>query len=551
MTFKISKYQLVLFLLVLFHGIVNWTMLKQDNVPFCYDESGIYEMSRIYYRHLVENFTWNPRVLFHHYWDTTHFYPPFYMLSHLPLFLLFGKSQDVSAMTNVVFLAILIFSVYGIGRKIKDEQAGFFAAVLVSTFPAIFGFSRIDFAVIALTSLVAFGIYLLLKTDNFTNRRYVILFGIAMGLGLLTKLTYPMYIVGPLFVYIAVNIKKMTRRHFGNLFLSLGIGLFIAFTWFAPNLITGSFFAEARRLMGFIWKRRYVRQIGQIDWSFYLRAFQIQLYRFFTWLSATSILIFIFLKIKKEFKYLLLSWLIIPLLFLLIYKWKEVRYTIPVLPVLALVISSAFYSIRPRRLRNLLYVCIIIFGLLQILQLSFSPDLKKQFTEKEYSKRREKGLISAYKVDWPVKEVINIFSDYKLIYKKNGKPARIIVIAWGPLISHLSYQIRLPAKLGRINAMPYDFIPYLLSPYSYFREEINNADYVLIEDKVRENFESDSFRYKYTANLLKEFEQNINSYIQLKPVILEEKTGKKLVPYINKNTQNMILSLKNISGEQE
>lgn len=540
MTIKISKYHLILFLLVLFLGITNWIVLKQDNVPFCYDEGGIYATSRIYYHDLIENFTWNLKKLFYLYWVTTPFYPPLYMLSHLPLFFLFGKSQDVAAMTNTIFLAILIFSIYGIGKKIKDEQTGLFASIIVSTFPVIFGFSRTDFAVIALASLVTLSIYLLLKTENFINREYTILFGISMGLGILTKLTYPIYIAAPLLFYVLANVKRMTKRQIGNLFLSLGIGLFISSTWLAPNLITGSFFREKQLLLGRLLDEPFATKFSAV----YLKLLWKQLYPVYALLLVICFLFFIFLKAKQ--KYLLLSWFIIPLVFFLPLWHKEARCVFPILPAGGLIISSIIGKIKVIRIRILAYFSVMIFGLSQLFFLSFKAISEDQFREEQYIQRRENGLLSAYNINWPVEEIIDLFADYKLAYKENGKPARIIVIARSPLISHLTYRIRLPTELGRIvdDDMPLNFIPVLIWPHIQFRMKINNADYVLIEEGIGKMLNQDpSFNWKtykhYLENLKREVKENRYRYNLLTTV-----EGKNIRVYINKKTDKDIKDIK-------
>lgn len=533
MTIKISKYHFILLLLVFFHGVINWIILREDNVPFCYDEGGIYEMSRIYYHHLIENFTWNPRKIYHYYWATTYFYPPLYMLSHLPLFLLFGKSQDVAAMTNMIFLSLLIFSVYGIGKRIKDEQTGLFASIILSTFPAIFGFSRTNFVVIALTSLVTFSIYLLLKTENFTNRKYVALFGISIGLGILTKLTYPIYIIAPLLTYVLADIKRTAKRQIGNLFFSLGIGLFITSTWLAPNLITGSFFQEKQLLLGDLWDRPFT----SMDLTFYLRKLHIQLGPIYTFLLVVSFILLIYLKIKQ--KYLYLSWFLFPLIFLSSLYYTQGRYIIPILPAGSLIISSVILKIKRPNMKKLVCFCLIIFGLGQFFLLTFNVNLTDQFTDEEYyHRRRECGMLSASTVDWPVKEIINLFSDYNLVYKENPKPARIIVIATGPLISYLSYTVRLPAEIGGINDTPLNFIFCLLYPSIKRKERIDNADYILIDNQAsplekREYFE-------YLDSLLNEFKIREDDYQILTTLFIEKRQDRRLEVYINKKTAEAI-----------
>jgi 4-amino-4-deoxy-L-arabinose transferase-like glycosyltransferase len=534
MTLKTYKYHFFLFLLILFYGITNFSVLTQDNVPFFYDEGGIYEMSRIYYHYLVENFTWDLRKIFYHYWDTSHFYPPFYMLSHLPIFFLFGKSQDVSVMTNIIFLFLLLFSIYGIGRKIKNDETGFFASLIVSTFPAVFGFSRTDFAIIALTSLVTLSIYLLLRTEDLTNKKYTILFGISVGLGILTNLIFPLYIAAPLLIYL-VNVKKITKRQIENLLVSLCIGLLICSTWLAPNLISGSFFQETQSLLLSHIQYKPFAIMFSVD---YLKMLWTQLYPIFSFLFIICLLFFLFLKNTQKF--LFLSWLITPLIILSIIEYKEGKYILPILPAVGLIIS--FIIAEAVKIKKLIYYSFAIFGLLQLSILSFDVNLTDQFREEELDMRRMNGLIYAHKVDWPIKNIIDLFEDYKVIYKKNRKPAKIIAIAMGPFISHLSYRIRLPAKLGRIDDMPLNFIPVLIHPHLDLSMKINNADYIVIDEKImkivaQEPYVNWKIFKQYLAGLMKQFKENRNKYNLLSSYKIKDMN---LSVYINKKNAELM-----------
>jgi len=55
---------------------------------------------------------------------------------------LFGVSVDVGTMVNVLYLALLIGSVYGIGQRLGGRRVGLLAAFVVATFPMTYAISR-------------------------------------------------------------------------------------------------------------------------------------------------------------------------------------------------------------------------------------------------------------------------------------------------------------------------------------------------------------------------------------------------------------------------
>jgi len=102
----------------------------------------------------------------------------------------------------------------------------------------IYSMSRYTYIEFALTATVALGISLLLLCDGFTQRGASLAFGLSLGLGLLTKWTYVLFILPPLILIVARLplrswlIKPSLDRRWAGLSLALGLGL--AFLWYLP-----------------------------------------------------------------------------------------------------------------------------------------------------------------------------------------------------------------------------------------------------------------------------------------------------------------------------
>ncbi len=96
----------------------------------------------------------------------------------------------------------------------------------------------------ALLAMAALSCYFLLYSDEFSDLLFTSLFGVSIGLGLLTKLTYLVYIIGPVCYVIflmaigvmrgSLPIRECIWR-FCRLLPSVTVGLLLAGLWYGPN----------------------------------------------------------------------------------------------------------------------------------------------------------------------------------------------------------------------------------------------------------------------------------------------------------------------------
>lgn len=227
---------LALAALILFHLLNNWIWLSANVVIVGWDRP----------RHLIESLRYNDILKTLNYpsffeaFTLSGYYPPLFHLLIVAFYKLFGLSADVAAMVNSLFLAILLPSAYMIGRKVWGWKEGLLAAFLVSTFPMIYAMSRYTYIEFALTSMVTLSICLLLMSEGFTHRGYALLFGLSLGLGMLTKWTYVLFVLPPLILIVARQplrswlreLKPSLDRRWAGLSLAFGFGLTLL--WYLP-----------------------------------------------------------------------------------------------------------------------------------------------------------------------------------------------------------------------------------------------------------------------------------------------------------------------------
>lgn len=125
-------------------------------------------------------------------------YPPLaYQVGELGWIAL-GRSALALVLGLAPFLLLLAVSMYGLGRLLAGRMAGLLAAVLTCTAPVVLDHSRMLFLDLTLTALVAFGTWTLLASHSFQDLRYSRAWGVALGLGMLTKWTFLVFLAVPL-----------------------------------------------------------------------------------------------------------------------------------------------------------------------------------------------------------------------------------------------------------------------------------------------------------------------------------------------------------------
>lgn len=230
----------------LFHSINNWIWAVSNLTLLGWDRSSHLAKTLVYndiLRHI------NIRTIFAALtWPWNR--PPLPFLSVVPFYRLFGTSTDIALMSNCVFLAILLFSVYGIGRILYNRKVGLFAAFLASFYPILFAISRLSYVDYALTAMVSLGIYLLLRTDGFRNRKCSLLLGLGLGLGLLTKwpfiafagasLAYVAFRSGALYNILLISWggregASTLRRLWTSPWFHVTGALLLSLVWYFPN----------------------------------------------------------------------------------------------------------------------------------------------------------------------------------------------------------------------------------------------------------------------------------------------------------------------------
>lgn len=176
---------------------------------------------------------------------------PFFTIVLLPALSIFGASNRSGLLVNLLAAPILYLAAGEIAYVLfRNGFARLLTIFLVATTPILVGlFHNVlqDFLLVTLTTL---SLLLLLKSEGFRRRWITWAMALTMGLGTLTKVTFPLFVVGPFLVilaevaYGAINTRRRPAEEgeeagLRPVLLNLGgaalVYLVVALVWYGPN----------------------------------------------------------------------------------------------------------------------------------------------------------------------------------------------------------------------------------------------------------------------------------------------------------------------------
>ncbi|PSF37646.1 phospholipid carrier-dependent glycosyltransferase [Aphanothece hegewaldii CCALA 016] len=284
--------------------------------------------------------------------------PPLTYLLTTPFFSLFGVSLDSGTLVMLLYSAILLISVYGLGVILFNVSVGLWASIICLIIPGFY-YYRLEFLLdFPLAAIVTFSFWLL--TIWHCTKRWswlkAGLFGISFGLALFVKQTSLFFLFIPIFyLFISYLFRKKWLR-LSQLIISLFISFIIIFPWVRTNWL----------LMLTSGKRATIDSaiiegdpaLNTLDaWTYYFKV----LPYFLSWvLLLIPIVGFLMSWIywnKRENILTLTSkynWFWLGLFLLGGYLLssvninKDARYILPLLPVLSIILAVGFLSWRGR-----------------------------------------------------------------------------------------------------------------------------------------------------------------------------------------------------------
>jgi len=495
---------LMLLLLFTFHLINNIIVLKLDKAPLVYDAYANYNNAKSY--------VFNSHI--------SSYWPPLTAFLSLPIFKLFGASQKaVSFGIGIYSLFVIIFTTYLLAKELYSKEVGLLSAFILSSLPIIFGHSRACMSDLLLAGWVTFSILLMTQPEVFISLELIILFGIVIGLGMLTRISYPLYVLGP-FIYTIIKNPKRNIKTYFNLFLIILIAFSICLFWYLPN--------------AFKTADEYIK-IGQFRLA-HINSAMLFNYVYDTllkdWLGVVCIILFFLAllrqnKIKQPRRILFLIWIAVPYFILSFMEFKNPRFIIPILPALAVIDSFYIFNIQRAFYRKAMIIFIVFLGIAQIIFISYFPLAQKtyDFLEEPFNEweLQSFGLLQPMRQEWNFTEIGNSIRAIAPDVQK-----KVIFIKVRPLVED---GLR---DMGQECNFEIALSHYELCCMHLKREELRNENLLfskLSEADIVIKVEDSAFYDEICENshkLDELFEKNIHKFILVNSVSLPDSSDLKI-----------------------
>jgi 4-amino-4-deoxy-L-arabinose transferase-like glycosyltransferase len=294
-------------------------------------------------------------------------YPPLFHLAVAALLTAGIAPAVATVLANLAFLWILLWSVLQIGTEAFGRHAGIVAAILVAALPQMAQFRHEAFLDFALASTVSWSLWMLLGTRGPRRPSRFILAGLATGAALLVKPVAVVFLAAPAVFLLWPRGSRRPWKAVASACLWIGSAALIAWPWYGVHLRevlgTGAFNQHIAAVEGdpMPWTVRgalfYPHAMASLQLGFPIFVLSLlavagwMLHRWYRGAAAPG---------SARAQGLVLSWLaggLVLLTFVILNK--DVRYSIPLLPAVSLLICAPASFLRRPRLR-LSYLAVVL-----------------------------------------------------------------------------------------------------------------------------------------------------------------------------------------------
>jgi len=200
-----NKNIIILTGIILFFLFANIIWIQKDKAPPMWDQAEYLDNSQLLYHALTAEgigsfaeafLTILPKKA------------PLVTILPIPSYLIFGNNYKSARYVNLFFIILGSIYLYRLGMLISGEKAALLSIVVLNTFPLILGISREVLVEYGLMVFVIMWMYYLLKSECLIHGRYSWRLGAVLGLGMLMKISYPLYIIAPTLFCLWKKIKE-------------------------------------------------------------------------------------------------------------------------------------------------------------------------------------------------------------------------------------------------------------------------------------------------------------------------------------------------------
>jgi len=296
-------------------------------------------------------------------------HPPTFCYLVASFFFLFGEGLFVGRLLSTIFSVVILILVYRIAQEFGNKKTAILVTGVLTINPAFLYYSHSVYMEITQAFFNLMSVYLFLKAEKNGELKFFWLSGLFLGLSLITKYSSLVLLLFFIFwFFIKYRSRFILKKEIYTFILPV-IGCLLAWFVFGYVLDKEEFFYQLKWwLQGpegspYSWRTvsniTYLKElIGVITPGFLL----ILIYAVYNWARTAG------KRFKPELLTLLPLYFFLYVLFIFSLPMKDIKYVTPLLPILAIFVSSHIkftlkLKFNPKGVVVALLLCLLLFTL--------------------------------------------------------------------------------------------------------------------------------------------------------------------------------------------
>ena len=367
--------------------LVNALWVLRDSTAPSWDQSHYLNLTWYYQQALDHH---GPGALFHAIYTSDPARAPLLSVLMLPFSYVFGPGPGMGLALDTALWPVLLLSAGAVAKELFDDRARLLAIAVLAPMPLVVTLSHNvlqDFLVLTLTTLAVF---LLLRSRRFSNPTACVGLGVVTALGLLTKFSFPVGLVGPALVTLAAAVAgwrrarraegdwRAARVGLGNLAVVAVLAVVPALAWYVPNWSATLAYLRSQ----------YTPQPGSVADPLgpaHIATFLINTGSNMAWLTVGLAVVVGVASLPRLVRWVarhgarrhdvftalfVSAWLLVPVAVVMASTTQDPRYVIAAYPALAVGVAGLISGTGRPALRRLFIVLVVVVGAIQLLEVN-------------------------------------------------------------------------------------------------------------------------------------------------------------------------------------
>lgn len=288
------------------------------------------------------------------------FYPPLVPCAAALVYAVAPVREASAQAIILAFLGLGMAATYALARPWAGGAGAVVAAITFGTAPFVVHLALRFQLDLPLAAMVAAFLWALQRTDHFGSPGWSVAAGAVAGLGLLTKPPFLAYVLPPLLLVLA-GARGLARWR--NALAAGLVAVLLALPWYGPRLLGMSTQVSAR-------------SFGQAERAGHPDPLSLEALRYYPaavpeqvgWVAAVLLVVGLIVAVRRRYWFVVAG--LLPLIGFLLIRNKNLRYTLPLVPMAATCVGLGFVTLG-RRARVATAVVLAIAAVLQVSSVAF------------------------------------------------------------------------------------------------------------------------------------------------------------------------------------